>query len=383
MAPHLNDFRMSLRKWVHKEVIPNINSWDEAGRVPRAVFKAAGDLGVLGVGYPTEYGGLGNDRNDLSVLLLVNEELCRAGSGGLCAALSAHHISLPPVVALGNESLKQKVIPSVLSGTKTMSLGVTEPSGGSDVANMETVATLQGDCYVVNGAKTYITGGMEADYITLAVRTGSSGPSGITLLCVEKDTPGLECTELHKTGWWCSDTATLTFDDCHVPTTHVLGRENEGFMGVMRNFNCERIMLAAQAIYFSDLLIEEASSWAQQRKTFGQRLVDHQAIRHRIVDMKMHAIGSRALLNQTVEKYRVNGGGDAIVDEICMLKNMSTDCMQLCADGAVQVLGGAGYVRGHSVERLYREVKVMQIGGGSTEIMKDLAAKQMGLMDRV
>jgi acyl-CoA dehydrogenase len=152
----------------------------------------------------------------------------------------------------------------------------------------------------------------------------------------------LECTELHKTGWWCSDTATLTFDDCHVPTTHVLGRENEGFMGVMRNFNCERIMLAAQAIYFSDLLIEEASSWAQQRKTFG------------------HHVGGT----------------------IAMLKNMATDCMQLCADGAVQVLGGAGYVRGHSVERLYREVKVMQIGGGSTEIMKDLAAKQMGLMDR-
>ena len=382
MAPNLDTFRTSLRKWVDQELVPNVNKWDEAGRVPSSVFKAAGTLGVLGVGYPTEYGGLGNHRNDLSVLLLVNEELCRTGSGGLVAALSAHNISLPPVVALGSEDLKRKVVPSVIAGEKTMSLGVTEPSGGSDVANMETHARLEGNHYIVNGSKTYITGGMEADYITLAVRTGKpgSGPAGISLLCVEKDTPGLSRTELQKTGWWCSDTATLMFDEMHVPKECLLGVENHGFLGVMRNFNSERIMLAAQAVYFSDLLIDEASTWAQQRKTFGKRLVDHQAIRHRIVDMKTASLASRALLNQTVEKFRV-GGGDHIVDEICMLKNVATDCMGLCADSAVQVLGGAGYIRGHSVERLYREVKVMQIGGGSTEIMKDLAAKQMGLMD--
>ena len=241
MAPHLSDFRETIRRWVSKEIIPNVNEWEENGRVPRDIFRQAGEIGIFGVGYPEEYGGLGNHPCDLSVMMLVNEELCRAGSGGLCAALSVHNISLPPIISLGSEELKQKVVPAVLAGQKTMSLGVTEPSGGSDVANMQTVATLiDDDHYLVNGSKTFITGGMESDFITLAVRTGGSGPSGISLLCVEKGTPGLERTELMKAGWWCSDTATLHFDNMKVPKKNLLGTENNGFINVMKNFNSER-----------------------------------------------------------------------------------------------------------------------------------------------
>ena len=384
MAPELGDFRQSLRRWVDTEIVPFVNDWEEAGRVPRRVFRRAGEIGLLGVGYPEEYGGLGNHPQDLSVMMMVNEELCRAGSGGLVAALSVHNIALPPILALGSNELKALVLPQVLAGEKTASLGITEPGGGSDVANMSTVARFDGRGettgeYIVNGEKTLITGGVEADYITLAVRTGGKGPSGISLLCVDGDTPGLSRTELQKTGWWCSDTATLSFDDCRVPSERLLGKENDGFLGVMQNFNSERIMLAAQCVYFSELLIKEATDWAQQRQTFGKRLVEHQAIRHRLVDMNTAVLASRALLDSVVERYRVLGG-DAVVAEICMLKNLCTDTMSQCADSAVQVLGGAGYVRGHTVERLYREVKVMQIGGGSTEIMKDLAARQMGML---
>mmetsp|Transcript_22751 Transcript_22751/g.26731 ORF Transcript_22751/g.26731 Transcript_22751/m.26731 type:complete len:404 (+) Transcript_22751:15-1226(+) len=377
----LDLFRNSISQFVNKELTPtNVHAWDEAGRVPESIFQKAGDIGILGVGYPSEYGGLGNDVSDLSYFLVLNEEMAKAGSGGLLAALLGHNIALPPILELGSEELKQKVLPAVLSGQKRAALAITEPGGGSDVAAVRTSARLEGDHYILNGSKTFITGGMDAHYITTAVRTGGEGAGGLSLMVVDADTPGVHRTELPKTGWLCSDTATITFEDAPVHVSNLIGRENKGFLTVMRNFNTERIMLAAQSIYFSELLLDEALKWAKERRTFGCRLVDHQVMRHKLVDMATQCATSRAYLHYVADAYKEDGNADNIVQDICMLKNAATDCMHFCADGAVQTMGGAGFIRGHAVERLYREVKVMQIGGGSTEIMKELAAKHLGFM---
>jgi acyl-CoA dehydrogenase len=252
---------------------------------------------------------------------------------------------------------------------------VTEPDGGSDVAHLKTSARRDGDHYIVNGSKTFITSGMRADFYTVAVRTGGPGASGISLLLIERDAPGFTRTELKKMGWWCSDTATLYFDDCRVPATNLIGEENRGFYAAMANFNSERLALGAVCLGFARLCLNEAIAYARQRKTFGERLINHQVIRHKLVDMVERIETTRALLESLA--WRIDQG-DEPVPEICVLKNVSARTMQFCADTAVQILGGAGYMRGSKVERVYREVKVMMIGGGAEEVLKDLAARQLG-----
>jgi acyl-CoA dehydrogenase len=304
-------------------------------------------------------------------------QLCRAGSGGLIASLLTHSISLPPIVALGSSEIKAKVVTKVLAGEAVCSLCITEPSGGSDVANMTTSAKQDGDHFILNGEKTFITSGVQADFYTVAARTGGPGATGISLFLVERDTPGFTRTKLDKMGWLCSDTASLHFDECRVPKENLLGEVNKGFRGIMVNFNSERIFMSAQCVFFSRELIRHTTEWAQHRQTFGRKLIENQAIRHRIVDMQTRTAAANAYYQSVLDRYS-RGEADCVAD-ISMLKNFCTDCFHYCADSAVQVMGGAGFMRGHPVERLYRETKVMQIGGGSTEIMKDLAAKQLGL----
>jgi acyl-CoA dehydrogenase len=370
-------FRSSVRKWVDKEVIPNIEKWESDGLIPRSIYRQAASLGIFSPGYPEVYGGLGNSKRDLSYSLIINEELCRARSGGFLASLLTLHISLPPIVDLGKPDVIHKVVPAVLAGEAVCSLCITEPSGGSDVANMRTTAVQQGDQFILNGEKTLITSGMQADFYTVAARTGGVGPSGISLFLVERNTPGFSRTKLDKMGWLCSDTASLHFDNCLIPSAHLLGELNKGFIGIMKNFNSERLGLSMQSIFFSKELIGLATDWARERQTFGKRLVDHQAIRHLLVDMHTKTACAEGLMKDIIRRYEA---GEDCVPEICMLKNAATDCFHYCADSAVQIMGGAGFIRGHAVERLYRETKVMQIGGGSTEIMKELAAKQLGLL---
>jgi acyl-CoA dehydrogenase len=235
---------------------------------------------------------------------------------------------------------------------------------------------------VVNGEKTFITSGIRADYLTVAVRTDpqSRGSRGLSILLVEGDTPGLTRTPLAKMGWWASDTAHLRFDNCRVPATNLVGPEGAGFLAVMLNFNSERFTLAAGAIGFAWVCYQEALAWARERHTFGKRLADHQVVRHRLVDMLASIESARAMLEETAWRLDHTPPGDAeLIASLCMLKNVSTRCMQFCADAAVQTLGGMGYMRGTKSERVYREVKVNMIGGGAEEIMKDLAARQLGL----
>jgi len=369
-------FRASVRRFVEREIAPQAAAWDEAGTFPRELYAKAADAGLLSLGYPEHLGGT---PASMAWRLIVTDEVARAGSGGLLASLFSHSIGLPPVVACGSDGLQRRIAPDVLAGRKIAALAITEPGAGSDVARIACRARRDGDAWIIDGEKTFITSGVRADWLTVAVRTGGPGASGISLIAVPGDAPGLERTPLAKMGWWCSDTARLSFSGCRVPADHLIGDEGAGFRSIMANFNGERLLMAASACAFADVCIDEATEWARQRTTFGQRLVEHQVVRHKLVDMRMHALSARAWLDRLVARFDAGPLDAAAVAELCLLKNHATQAMQFCADQAVQILGGTGYVRGTKSERIYREVKVMMIGGGSEEIMKELAARQLGL----
>jgi acyl-CoA dehydrogenase len=370
------DFRRSLRHFVEREVAPHIDAWEEAGSFPRELYLRAAQLGLLQLGYPEHLGGT---PCPLSWRLVASEELARAGSGGLLASLFSHNIGLPPIVEHASPALQTLIVPPVLAGERVSALAITEPSGGSDVARLKTRAKLEDGHWVIHGEKTFITSGMRADWLTLAARTGGPGAAGLSLIAVPGDAPGLVRTPLAKMGWWCSDTATLHFEGVRVPAHHLIGEENAGFRMIMSNFNGERLLLAAGACAFAQVCHDEALDWARQRQTFGAPLVAHQVIRHKLMDMRMHIQATRALLREVTMRFELHPQDSACVADICLLKNQATRTMQHCADAAVQILGGMGFMRGTKSERIYREVKVMMIGGGAEEIMKELAARQLGV----
>jgi acyl-CoA dehydrogenase len=376
-AGELDAFRDSARRFVEREIEPHVAAWDEAGTFPRELYTKAADAGLIGLGYPEAYGGT---PAPMALRLIATEEVARVGSGGLMASLFSHSIGLPPIVAHGSEALKRRIVADVLAGRRIAALAITEPGGGSDVARLACSARRDGDAWVIDGEKTFITSGMRADWITVAVRTGSKGASGISLVAVPGDAPGLERTPLKKMGWWCSDTAQLRFSGCRVPADHLIGEENSGFRAIMENFNAERLLMSAGAAAFARVCHDEALAWAKERKTFGAALVEHQAIRHKLMDMRMRIESSRAWLADLISRHDAGEAGEPEwIAELCLLKNHTTQTMQFCADQAVQILGGMGYMRGTKSERIYREVKVMMIGGGAEEIMKELAARQLGL----
>lgn len=263
----------SVRAFVSREITPYVDEWEAAGELPRDLHRKAAAAGVLGLNYPEEFGGTGTAFN-LFHGLVQTEELSRPGAGGISASLMTHGIGLPPVLAAGSEELKRRIAPAVLAGEKIIALGITEPGGGSDVADLRTKAERKGAAYVVNGAKTLITSGMRADYITLAVRTGGPGIGGVSLLLVETERPGVSRTKLDKMGWHCSDTATIHFDDVEVPLENLIGPENAGFGAIMRNFNSERLGMAQGAAAYARICYEDALDWARQRHTFWQAPCD-------------------------------------------------------------------------------------------------------------
>ncbi|MNV17069.1 Acyl-CoA dehydrogenase [compost metagenome] len=372
----------TVRRFAQAEIAPNVQAWDEAGEFPRALYARAAELGLLGLGYPEALGGT---PASYSLKLPAWVALARHGqSGGVLASLFSHNIGLPPVVLHASDAVRREVVPGVLRGEKIAALAITEPGGGSDVAAVRTTAKRDGDHYVLNGEKTFITSGMRADWITVAVRTGEGrGAGGLSMLLVPGDTPGLSRTRLAKMGWLCSDTATLHFDNVRVPARYLLGEEGAGFRMVMGNFNGERVGLAAGALGFAQACLDEALAWSRERKTFGAALIEHQAVRHKLVDMQMRIASTEAWLEAVSAEGDAHEAAGRInapewVAQVCLLKNHATQTMQFCADQAVQILGGMGFMRGTVSERVYREVKVMMIGGGAEEIMKELAARQLG-----
>lgn len=369
-------WREQVRRFVDDEVMPNIKQWEEECYLPDELWKKAADIGLLQMGYPEAYGGI-SEGIDIFFNIVAYEELARCGAGGLAATLMVHSIGLPPVAKFGSEAMKNEVVPQVLAGEKVISLAITEPSGGSDVANLQTTARKEGDHYIVNGSKIFITGGMRADYFTTAVRTGDDGPSGVSLILIPSDLPGITRTALkEKQGWWCSDTAVIYFDNVKVPAENIIGKENFGFAAIVGNFNAERLALAAGSIAAARVCIEEAYQWAIERKTFGKPLSKHQVIAHKFAEMVRKVNASQAYMDNCAWQMHT---GNARAADIALLKVQATLTMEFCAREAMQILGGMSYMRDSRTERIYREVRVMAIGGGSEEIMRDLASRQMGL----
>ena len=368
-------FREMVSKFLEAEIWPYVDEWDEAGEYPHEINEKVCELGVFGFGIDEKYGGLGFDdqfmRKDVSV------EMGRTSAGGLFASVGSRNIMLGPLTELANEEIKLKALPDLMSGKKGGSLGITEPGGGSDVARMKTTARKDGNEWVLNGSKTFITGGMQASYFVIGARTGKEGLGGISLFFVEADTPGFTRSSIDKKmGWWSSDTATLYFDNCRIPADNLMGEENKGFLAIMNNFNYERYMMGAQMLGMAKRCFEECVQYSQERQTFGKKLIEHQVIRHKLADMSAKIDAMDAYLNQVAQ---LMNDGEMPVAEISKIKFYCSECIESIASEAMQIFGGAGYLRGNAVERIYREVKVMAIGGGSKEIMKDLTVKQLGL----
>jgi acyl-CoA dehydrogenase len=369
-------WRSQLRRFVDKEIMPHVDEWDEAGGLPDELWAKAANIGLLQLGYPEQYGGT-SEGIDIYHRNIVAEELSRTSLGGLISTLLSHGIGLPPIEAFASEEIKAEVIPPIMAGKKRIALAVTEPSGGSDVANLLTTAERDGDDYIVNGSKTFISGGMGADWFTTAVRTGEAGVKGLSVLLIPASLVGVSRTPLDKKqGWWCSDTATIYFDNVRVPVNNLVGEEGHGFWVIANNFNGERMSMAVIMEASSRVCLEEAVNWARERKTFGKRLADHQVIRHKIAQMKQRINATQAYI-QICSRMIVEG--KALPGDLALLKVQCSETMEFCAREAMQILGGIGYMRGNRVERIYREVRVMAIGGGSEEIMRDLAVRQYGL----
>jgi acyl-CoA dehydrogenase len=367
--------RDTMRRFVNEAVKPHIDEWEEAGGFPREIYPQAGGLGLLGIGHPTEFGGSGEQ--DVFLKVAASEELMRSGSGGFVASLGSLDIGLPPVWRMGSDALKQRIVPQVLAGEKIIALAITEPSGGSDVANLKTRAVRDGDHYVVNGSKTFITSGARADYYTVAVRTGEAGFGGVSLLLIEKGTPGFTVGRtLKKMGWWASDTAELFFQDCRVPVENLLGPENSGFFTIMANFQAERLSLAIMAYMTAQLALEQCLAYVKERTTFGKPLSKHQVIRHKLAEMATQVNVAREYTYRCAARMQA---GESAIAEVSMAKNFATSVSTMVTDEAVQIFGGMGYMRESLVERLYRDNRILSIGGGTHEIMNEIISKQLGL----
>lgn len=367
--------RDSVRRFVEREILPHVADWEEAEAFPRELYRKAGEAGILGIGYPESLGG--SHEGDLFAKVAASEELMRCGSGGLVAGLGSLDIGLPPLIKWGRPELRERIAPQVLAGEKIMALAVTEPSGGSDVASLKTRAVRDGDHYRVSGSKTFITSGVRADYYTVAVRTGGDGFGGVSLLLVEKGTPGFTVSRtLKKMGWWASDTAELFFDDCKVPVENLIGAENMGFACIMANFQSERLALAIMANMTAQLALDEALAWSREREAFGKPIGKFQVLKHRLAEMATQVEVSREFTYRQAAKM---AAGKSVIREISMAKNFATDVADRVTYDAVQVLGGMGYMRESLVERLYRDNRILSIGGGTREIMNEIIAKQMGL----
>ena len=370
-----NQARLSARKFISTHVLPHINEWEEAGEFPREVFKKAGDAGLLAVGFPEALGGMGE--GDIFLKVAVSEELMRSTSGGFVASLGSLDIGLPPVAKWAKKEIREQIVPAVLRGEKISALAITEPGGGSDVASLKTRAVKSGDHYIVNGSKTFITGGSRADHYTVAVRTGGEGHSGISLLLIDRDMPGFSSgTKLRKMGWWASDTAELFFEDCKVPADRLIGAENAGFIAIMSNFLSERLSLSIMAYMTAQLAYEAALEYVNQRKAFGRNIVGFQVTRHKLVDMATQIDIAR---EYTYRCAALMQAGKNPIKQVAMAKNFSVDVCEKVTREAVQLFGGMGFMRESVVERLYRDTKILSIGGGTTEIMKKLIAKQIRL----
>ena len=378
MSAEREALRATAAEFVRREVVPHLQEWEDAGEIPRALHRTAGDLGLLGAAFPEEVGGGGGDLVDSIVL---QEAMFDAGaSSGLMAGLFTAGIALPHIAASGNADLVERFVRPTLAGDTIGSLAITEPGGGSDVARITTRAELvrgsDGDHYVVNGAKTFITSGVRADFVTTAVRTGGPGHGGISLLVVEKGTPGFTVTRsLRKMGWHCSDTAELSFVDARVPAANLVGAEGSGFGQIADQFVVERIALAVHGYGIAARSLDLAAAYARERETFGRPLSANQSVQHTLVEMRRQVEVARTYTRAVAARHVA---GENVIAEACLAKQTAVEACDHVVDQAVQLHGGTGYMHGTEVERHYRDARILPIGGGATEVLTDLAARLLG-----
>lgn len=374
MSDEHDALRATAAEFTRREVVPHLQEWEDAGSIPRSLHRTAGELGLIGLAFPESVGGGGGDLVDSVVL---QEAMFDAGaSSGLMAGLFTAGIALPHIAASGDPDLVDRFVRPTLAGRLIGSLAVTEPGGGSDVARITTRAVRDGDHFVVDGAKTFITSGVRADFVTTAVRTGGPGHGGISLLVIEKGTPGFTVDRtLRKMGWHCSDTAELSFVGCRVPAANLVGAEGSGFGQIAEQFVVERIALAVHGYGIAARSLDLAAAYVRERKAFGRALIDNQSVQHTLVEMRRQVEVARTYTRSVAARHVA---GEFVVADACLAKQTAVDCAAYVCDRAVQLFGGTGYMHGTEVERHYRDARILPIGGGADEVLRDLTAKLMG-----
>ncbi|MGB8387046.1 acyl-CoA dehydrogenase family protein [Mycobacterium sp.] len=378
-TPERDQLRKTVRSFTEREIVPNIDEWERTGELPRGLHRNAGVAGLLGAGFPEAAGGGGGDGADS---VIVCEEMHQAGApGGVFASLFTCGIAVPHMIASGDARLIDTFVRPTLAGEKIGALAITEPGGGSDVGHLRTKAVLEkgpaGDHYVVNGAKTYITSGVRADYVVTAVRTGGPGAAGVSLLVIEKSTPGFEVSrKLDKMGWRSSDTAELSFSDVRVPAANLVGAENSGFAQIAQAFVAERVGLAAQAYSSAQRCLDLTVQWCRDRETFGRPLISRQTVQNTLAEMARRIDVARVYTHNVVERQLA--GEANLIAQVCFAKNTAVEAGEWVANQAVQLFGGMGYMAECEIERQYRDMRILGIGGGTTEILTSLAAKTLG-----
>lgn len=374
-TPERDELRKTVRAFAEREILPHIDEWEQTGDLPRELHQSAGATGLLGAGLPDAAGGGGGDAADS---VIVCEEMHQAGvPGGVFASLFTCGIAVPHMIASGDKWLIDTFVRPTLTGEKIGALAITEPGGGSDVGHLRTSAVRDGDHYIVNGAKTYITSGVRADYVVTAVRTGSPGASGVSLLVVEKGQPGFEVTrKLDKMGWRSSDTAELSYTDVHAPAANLIGAEHTGFAQIAQAFVSERIALAVQAYSSAQRCLDITAQWCRDRETFGRPLISRQSVQNTLAEMARRIDVARVYSRSVVERQLA--GETDLIPQVCFAKNTAVEAGEWVANQAVQLFGGLGYMTESEVERQYRDMRILGIGGGTTEILTALAAKLLG-----
>jgi len=366
-----NLFRESLQSFLKKEVVPHIEKWEQTGTIDRFIWKKFGDMGFFGINYPEAYGGL---NLDLFYTVILLEELQKINSGGFAAAIWAHvYLAMTHLNAEGDEAIKQKYLKASITGDKIGCLCITEPFGGSDVAGMRTTAVKNGDHYIINGSKTFITNGVYSDYLIVAAKTSPElGNKGISIFLIDRDMKGVSATKLNKLGWNASDTGEIAFDNVKIPVNNLMGEEDKGFNYIMQHFSLERLIMGINAHARAEYAIEYALQYMSERHAFGKSINKFQALRHTIADLCTEAEICKEF-NYSVA-YRLNKG-QYVVKEATMSKLKSTKMADEVIYQCLQFLGGYGYMEDYPMARLLRDSRLGPIGGGTSEILREILAK--------
>ncbi|MFN8345552.1 MAG: acyl-CoA dehydrogenase family protein [Spirosomataceae bacterium] len=366
-------FRQSVRRFIEKEVVPHTEAWETERRIPSEIFKRMGELGFLGLLYEEAYGGANADFR-FSVVFL--EELARCGMGGFATAVSVHQfMAINHIAKAGSPEIKRKYLVPAIAGEKIAALGITEPNTGSDVGAIRTTARREGDEFVINGSKTFISNGTYGDFVTLAVKTkpeAAQPQNGISLLVVDLEAPGVSRTKLNKMGWHSSDTAEIRLDEVRVPAANLIGIENFGFYYLMESLQAERLVAAVMAVSGAQWALDQTLQYLSEREAFGRKIGKFQAIRHKVADMATEIEVARAFVYSTCRQFAL---GEVVVKECSMAKLFTSEMQKRVVDNCLQFFGGYGYIEDYPICRAYRDVRVGTIAGGTSEIMREIIAK--------